>query len=162
MNDKANEVVPVQLTFYDRLLDYPYTCKVYITDNKEPDNVLKLIESIQALSICVLSKCKIGDEVFGVPDYQNKLKDISPYAMGTSKWRILAYDIDQKSHSFTIPGYNPEQLASTGKYPDRKHPAWQTFLELFVQICVSKTGKAFQNQFKITISIGKYPPEGAK
>jgi len=151
---------PIILTFYDRI-EYPYSSTFYVTYTTPNELIEEFIDSVEALSTCVLGKYKIGYEEYVVSDYLDKLKNIAPHSIGSFKWRIIAYTADNTPASFSIPGRNQE-LTSRNKSAQIDHPAWQTFLTRFRQLCLTKTGEALQEHVHVKISNGKWPPKGFK
>lgn len=101
--------------------------------------------------MCVLGKYKIGYETYIVPDYLERTTTLSPYVMGTRKWRISYKIVSGRALSHTIPGLHRD-YAYAGKYggglkdradlPYMEHPKWQAFLAIFKAICISKEGEA--------------------
>lgn len=148
------------MTFYDKI-KHPYTSTFYVASTTTNQEATELIHCVEALSICVLGKYKIGYDEFLISDYLHKLKNISPYSMGTSKWRIVAYTENHKVTSFSIPGRNPD-LMTQRKTVELEHSAWKTFLTQFRKLCLAKTGESLQERIEVEVSNGTWPPKGAK
>lgn len=177
LGHKLPRAKPILLTFYDRLQDYPYTT-FYVREETTQEQSEALIKAVSDLSICILGKYKIGYQDFIVPDYRDKLKSITPYAMGTFKWLIKFYVTtyfgDLMARSVTIPGRDIDTSMSVthktnyglrgdaGKRPDPKHPKWITFVQIFTAICVSKEGMTMNNHIDLDVTSSNWPPKGAK
>jgi hypothetical protein len=178
LGHKLPRAKPIMLTFYDRLQDYPYTTTFYVREETSQEQSESLIKAVSDLSICILGKYKIGYQDFIVPDYRDKLKRITPYAMGTFKWLIKFYVTtyfgDLMARSVTIPGrdidtsigvthgVNYGLKGNAAKRPDPKHPKWITFVQIFTAICVSKEGMIMNNYVDLDITSSNWPPKGAK
>lgn len=99
---------PVTLTFYDSLLDYPYTTTFYVREDASLEQVQELIRCVDALSSCVLGKYKIGYDEYIVPDFRERVAEIDANVMGTFRWRIVYMTENSITRSHTIPGRNIE------------------------------------------------------
>jgi hypothetical protein len=160
---------PVMLTFYDYLKTYPYTVTFYIRDDATDQQCQALIQAICDLSNCILGKYKIGYHEFVIPDYRDRLKEITAYVMGTQKWVVQYHTPNWHHRLHSIPGRNLE--ASLGarlgsgkwaKKPDLENPRWQNFLGLFKALCVSKDGDTIHGEIELDYSNGNWPPKGWK
>ncbi len=98
---------PITLTFYDTLRTHPYTATFYVREDTTEEDCHKLIRTVDALSMCVLGKYKIGFEQYVVPEYHKGFESISPYAHGTFKWQIAYHTPNGSVRKHTIPGRNP-------------------------------------------------------
>jgi hypothetical protein len=163
---------PVTLTFYDWLKDYPYTTTFYVRDEATTEQIQALITSVAELSQCILGKYKVGHEQYVIPDYLERLKSVSPYAMGTYKWLISYSTPSGMARSHSIPGLNREYSLSA-KYggglkkradmPYEDHPKWQAFLTIFKTICVTKEGETISpSGVQLSYTKSNWPPKGAK
>ncbi|MBN1200527.1 MAG: hypothetical protein JXJ20_01605 [Anaerolineae bacterium] len=152
--------MPITMTFYDMLKTHPYTCTFYVPDNTTDEECEKLIRAVEALSMCVLGKYKIGHKQFIVPGYQDK--SISNNALGTRKSRISYYTPNGAVRSHTIPGCNAEHAIRGEKTPNPNHPAWQAFLAVFRDLCVSKEGEPIEGPIDLSRSDSNWPPKSAK
>ncbi len=153
---------PVIMTFYDMLKTPAYTATFYVRESATEEECERLIRAVDALSLCLLAKYKIGYQQYVVPNYHKGLEEISNQARGTFKWQISYHTPSGAVRRHTIPGRNPELFVSRAKLPDRKHPLWQEFLEVFRLICVSKEGEAIEGAVDLSQSISNWPPKSAK
>lgn len=167
---KVYPVKPVSMTFYDSLKDYPYRTTFYVREDAPDEKVLELIRCVSDLTSCVLVEYKIGYKKTVVPDYHEKLKDLSPGVMGTFKWRIKYRNPLAMNRSHTIPGRNRETSLSwtkrifkrRGKMPDMDHPKWQALLKIMREICITKESWEITGPIEVDITGSDWPPKGAK
>jgi hypothetical protein len=80
---KLPRAKPVVMTFYDSLLDYPYTTTFYIREDATLQQIQELVRCVDALSDCVLGKYKIGYEEYIVSDFRERIAKIDVHVMGT-------------------------------------------------------------------------------
>jgi hypothetical protein len=168
-NDSARSVPfkSLAMTFFDTLRTYPYTATFYIREDALHE-AEEFVHRVRDLSTCVMSKYRLGNEDFLIPDYERELEDIPPYVMGTRKWVIKYRVAPNTIRSHTIPGRNFDYTlgASLGKSPDKRnhmpdpaHPLWQSFVEIFRRICVSSEGKPVLNVELLDFRNDPYPPK---
>ena len=162
---------PVALTFYDHLLDVPFTTTFYVRDEELDTSIEALIEAIRAVTPCVLGKYKIGYQEYLVPGYWEKLKSIPPQTMGGQKWVVKYRTVRGSARSFTIPGRDLDlsiqaslgsPIGKKGKAPNPNHPKWQSLVKLVKQICVSKEGEPLKDWVELDYRDEKWPPKSAK
>lgn len=167
---EIRRAMPITMTFYDWLGDYPYTSTFYVKHDTPDEDANRLIASIQTMSQCVLGKYKIGYRPFIILEASRQLEKITPEAQGTQKWRI-SYRVENflvRSH--TIPGFKLEHTmalvgARAGKnsrYPNLDHPDWKAFLAVFREVAVTESGKPIPNDIEVKPSFSNWPPKGAK
>lgn len=167
---KLPRAKPVTLTFYDRLLDYPFRTTVYLRDHESDESIRSLIEIIHAVSLCVLGSYKIGYQEYLIPDYQQQLKSISPFVMGSHKWVVKYRTTSGSARSFAIPGRDESlslnasrsPMGKQGKRPDPNNPKWQALVKVFKQTCVSKEGENLMHWVGLDYRNEVWPPKGAK
>jgi hypothetical protein len=173
---------PIHLTFYDRLIDWPYSTTFYVREDTSEEDCHRLIEAVRAVSACELGEYKIGYQKYVVPDYREKLKSRTPGAvMGTFKWLITFHTENGRLHKTTIPGRNDElsingvrakraretgghyqPIRDAGKDPDREHPLWQQFLKVFTELCVTQEGESISGHVELGRTGSDWPPKGWK
>ncbi len=162
--------VSVQLTFYDRLKDVPFTTTFYVRDDATQDQIEALIKAIDDVSLCVLGEYKIGHRVFVVPDYRDQLDSLSPYCIGGQKWVIKYRTAKGQARSIGIPGRDMSlsqgvtrnKPGKPGHKPDPNHEKWQRVLTAFKAICVSKEGEALINEVLLDYRNESWPPKSKR
>jgi hypothetical protein len=163
---------PVILTFYDWLRTYPYTAKFYIQEDASEETANELIQVVCSVSECVLGKYTLGYKPFIVPDFNQRLDQMTHTVMGTFKWAIkYRPDTHLGLRTHTIPGMNRDLsigaripgLKKRANVPDEEHPLWIKFLEVFKRVCVSEEGYPIPgNDIVLDDTLSKWPPSGAK
>jgi hypothetical protein len=151
---------PITMTFYDSLQIQPYTSTFYVREDTSEEECQKLIRAVEALSMCVLGKYKIGYQEYVIPDYQRNFATMSAWAIGTAKWQISYHTTRGSVRRHTIPGRNPEH--GPHKIPDPNHPLWVEFLEIFRNVCVSKEGESISGPIELGRTGSNWPPKSAK
>lgn len=161
---------PLTLTFYDWLKEYPYTSTFYIREETADEDCHRFIHAVEVMSSCVLGKYKLGYRQFVVPDYRDRLKDISPHVLGTFKWRISYLISNGLTRSHTIPGYKiSHSMAAVnnsikgGKNKANiEHEDWKNFVAVFHEVCVSSEGESIPSWVDIEASKSNWPPPAWK
>ncbi|MBN1122712.1 MAG: hypothetical protein JXJ17_16665 [Anaerolineae bacterium] len=162
--------IPVQLTFYDRLKDVPFTTTFYVRDDATQEQIEALIKAVDDVSLCVLGEYKIGHRVFVVPDYRDELDRLSPYSIGGQKWVIKYRTVKGSARSISIPGRDMmlsqsearKKSGKPGHKPDPNHEKWQRVLAAFKAICVSKEGEALVDEVLLDYRNESWPPKSAR